>query len=313
MGEQLDLFSRRPAALSPSMATSEHAPAEQPAQVDPRQMDMFDDRWLRAVTAQKALEAFDLPAAAVALRETVKRYPGDEALKQRADLVGKLRTALTRAKRKTNSELSALGEIEGKVPAFLAAFWHRRLAVGMEGEGGAGAVFKGVPAGFHWLRAGDAVKAEQSLRATLLNDAGNSRARGYLGDSLVAQNRATLGRNEYRDAFASRPGDVDLASMIDRDVRDLVTIAEVEYEVAGLPVEWVAATGLLEGVFIPPHDPPSDWLDAERLGGVAAGVQFYRWLVQEIASRSDTDRVRCRRAMKALCPQMLKVLLERSR
>ena len=110
-------------------------------------MDLFGDRWQRAAAAHKALESFELDAAAEALREVVRLYPADVTLLERADLVARLAASLRGARRKNQTLARALAAIEPKVPPFLATYWHRRLAERVEEEAGAGAVLDAVPAG----------------------------------------------------------------------------------------------------------------------------------------------------------------------
>jgi hypothetical protein len=64
-------------------------------------------------------------------------------------------------------------------------------------------------------------------------------------------------------------------------------------------------------VFVRPPHLPDDWVGAEALEPLAPGVRFYRWLVAEKVARDDAQRIACRRAMKALSPRLLKILLDR--
>jgi tetratricopeptide (TPR) repeat protein len=312
VGEQLDLFGCKPVLhAEPAPVAPEEIPPPAPSQTLPGQMDLFGDRWQRASAAHKALESFDLDGAAEALRETVRLYPDDAALLERADLVVRLAASLRGARHKYKSPARALAAIETKIPPFLATYWHRRLAELVEEEGGAGAVLDSVPAGLHWLRAGEVARAEESLRSTLAREPSECRARGYLADALFAQERQAEARIAYRDALALAPGQVDMLNVVDPSVRDLPSLGEDEYELPGASVEWAAAVGLLEGVFVRPPHLPDDWVGAEALEPLAPGVRFYRWLVAEKVARDDAQRIACRRAMKALSPRLLKELLDR--
>ena len=312
MGVQLDLFGEpqvQPAA--PVEVEVEEEPVELPPGPLPGQMDLFGERWLRAAAAQKAIEIFDLDAAAASLRETMHSYPSDAALRERAELVAKLAASQRKAREKTKSPSRALAALAPEIPTFLEKVWHHRLAELMEEEHGLGAVVDSVPAGLHWLRAGEPTHAEDSLRRTLELDPSNCTARGALAEALFAQGRQHESRVIYRDALAMSPSDVDLRCAGDISVRDLPGLAEEDYELPGDPIGWAAAIGLLEGVFIPSATVPEDWLAPENLEGYPPGVQFYRWLVAEKAAPDDTKRIACRRAMKALNPRLMKELLAR--
>lgn len=308
MGEQLDLFGNKPAkpAEPAPVVQEEEAPVAATPESLPGQMDLFGDRWQRAAAAHKALQSFDLEGAADGLREAVKSYPTDTSLIERVELVTKLAKTLRGARRKAKSPARALAAIEPKVPEFLAEYWHRRLAELMEDEGGAGAVLDGVPAGLHWLRAGDPARAEESLRATLEREPLDCRARGYLADALFVQERQPEARKEYRQALSLSPEQVDIRHAADIAVRDLPSVAEEDFELPGEPVEWAVAVGLIAGLFLPPSHLPDDWVEPAALEKLPAGVQFYRWLVAEKVARDDAQRIACRRAMKALSPRLIK-------
>jgi len=308
VGEQLELFAG--IATAPQADEAPEEPEEEAPRSLAGQADLFGDRWLRASAAYAALESFDLDAAAEALREAVRRYPADASLGARADRVRKLAASLRAARKQKRSLAAALLAMEREVPAFLVRYWHRRLAEALEAEGGSGAAVDGVPAGLHWLRAGDPVRAEESLRATLGREPADCRARGYLGDALFAQNRQSEARVAYRDALALSPAEVDLAGMADAGVAELPLLAEEEYELPGDPLEWAAAVGLVEGVFAPPRV-GQDWVDDPVLDQLAPGICCYRWLAAERAARQHEERIACRRVIKKLSPRLLEELLER--
>lgn len=314
MGRQLDLFgseSVQPAEPARVEPEEEEAVDVAPGPL-PGQMDLFGDRWLRAAAAHRALETFDLDAAADGLRETMRSYPADTALRERAELVAKLAASLRKARRKNKSAARSLATIGPEIPAFLANAWHHRLAELMEEELGPGAVMDAIPAGFHWLRAGDHLRAEASLRLTLEREPSDCFARGLLAEALFALGRQHESRLVYRDALATSPTQVDVAMAADISVRDLPGLAEEDYGLPA-PIEWAAAIGVLEGVFVPPAPLPDDWLDPASLEQLPSGVRFYRWLVAEKAAPDDTKRIACRRAMKALSPRLMKEVLERKR
>ncbi len=315
MADQFGLFDRRPQPAPPEPARApEPQPAAPPAVaplVDARQSDLFGDRALGAAAVQRALFDFDLAAVVEALGELIVRYPEDPALRGRADELESLAASLERTRRASRSEAGALLAVAELVPAHLAAAWLRRIARTIESELGAGAVPDGTPAGAYWLRAGDAPRAEASLRKTLAREPRDAHSRGYLGDALFAQGRGALARDEYRDALAQAPDRVDLARIFDREVAELPASAELEYEVPGPPREWAAATGILDGLFAPPRRLPEGWTEIAALEALAPGIRFYRWLVQELSASSDAERIACRRAMKALAPKMLERVMRR--
>ncbi|MBK8259666.1 MAG: hypothetical protein IPK82_44290 [Polyangiaceae bacterium] len=150
MGEQLDLFAfnATPAPKPPVTAPEPEPTPVEPPDVLPGQMSLFGDRWHRASAVHKALNAFDLEAAGVALAEALRLYPTDALFLQRAELVDKLAATLRKPRRKKATFAQALLSIAPEIPNFLALPWHRRLALEIEREGGAGAVLEGTPAGF---------------------------------------------------------------------------------------------------------------------------------------------------------------------
>lgn len=314
VGEQLDLFALRPRAVATPVAEAPATMAGDPVAqatlvADEGQMDLFGDRWLRAAAAHKALETFDLEAASVALQETVRLYPSDTSLADRAHRVSELSASLSRAMRMTPSRAAALVAIEHEVPPYLARAWHLSLAAEIDG----GDVVEGRPAGFHWLCGGAVERAEQSLVATRSKDPENSRARGYLGDALFVQGHRAQSRTAYRDALAASHSQIDLERIQDLEVRDLSGLAEVDFELPGESFDWMAAVGLIEGMFARPESVPAHWFDASELEAIAPGIRFYRWLVREMASRDDAERIECRRAMKASSPRLFKEVLAKRR
>lgn len=317
MADQLGLFDRRPQPAPPEPVRTPEPPEASPVavapRVDARQSDLFGDRTLGAAAVQRALLDFDLIATNVALGELVVRYPEDPALRERAEEIASLAESLAHARQASPSEARALLAIADRVPAKLETAWLRRIAWTIESELGSGAVLDGAPAGAYWLRASEAARAEASLRETLAREPGAARARGYLGDALFARGRGELARNEYRDALAESPGDVDLARMLDREVAELPASAELEYEVPGPPHEWAAATGILEGLFTPPRRVADGWTEPSALESLAPGIRFYRWFVREISASSEAERIACRRAMKALGPNVFERVMRRRR
>ena len=301
VADQLGLFDRKPQPAPPEPIRTPEPPEPKPAvvvpPVDARQSDLFGDRTLGAAAVQRALFDFDLVAATEALRELVVRYPEDPALRERAGAIASLAASLERGRAASPSQARALLTIGKLVPANLEAAWLRRIASTIESELGTGATLDGTPAGAYWLRADEAARAEASLRETLVREPNDAHARGYLGDALFAQGRGELARNEYRDALADAPGDVDLARMLDREVADLPASAELEYEVPGPPHEWSAATGVLDGLFMAPRRVPEGWTEPAALESLAPGIRFYRWLVRETSASSDAERIACRRAI----------------
>lgn len=297
-------------APPPTLAQPTNPPAVAAPETRTEQMGLFGDRWQRALGAQRALASFDLEGADAALREILDRYPSDAALRARAQRVRELAHLLGEARVTAGSEAHALARLQHEIPDFLSDHWHRRIAEALECGEGHGAVIGGGPAGYHWLRAGDPVRAEQSLRETLELKPEDSRARAYLGDALFLQGRRTPARIAYRDALASEPHAVDIANAADDVVRGLPALADNEYDLGGAPVEWAAAVGLVERVFVPPPQAEARSLSLDALLAVPEGIRFYRWLVAEKHSGCHDERIACRRAMKTLSPELFKEFLE---
>lgn len=308
MGEQLELFGG-PATSAPRLGEPSELAAE--LSVSESQMDLFGDRWLRAQSAHDALASFDLEGAQAALHETLRVYPGDATLMERAERIGELAEALKAARRTAAGAARALLAIGARVPEYLSAAWHRQVAVELEREFGEGARLEGVSAGEHWLRAGELLRAEASLRRSLAQDPADGRARGYLGDALLAQQRKYEARAEYRDALAHWPHAVDIASVADSAVRALPSAARNEYALPGAAVEWAAVLGVLESVFVLPAEISADWLDSATLERLPSGLRFYRCLVAETVARDDTQRLFCRRQMKSESSLLWNELRER--
>lgn len=312
MGEQLFLFGEIqvqpdvPVQLAPEQ---EHVEAVSGPPVG--QIDLFEDRWVRAAAANRSLEIFDIEVAAQAFQAAVQLYPFDKALCERAELVMRLAAMLRNACEHTRSHSHAMASMESEIPSFLKKAWHRRLATLLEEEFGPGAVIDSVPAGLHWFRAGELELAEKSLRYTLMREASDCITQVWLAEVLYAQGRSHQSREIYRDAFATSPERVVLESVTDTSVRELSELAEVEYELPGRPVSWAAAIGLIDGVFRLPVEFRDDWLAPENLERLPPGLQFYRWLVAEKRAQDDTTRVACRRRMRALSPRLMTEYLAR--
>jgi hypothetical protein len=315
MGTQLDLFGRpgaqpRPASVKP--AESSPPTVETPPKSETiDQMDLFGDRWLRASRAHQALRSFDLDAASVALRAAVELYPNDQALREREATVSRLASVLRRARRMSRSPAKALGALERLVPSYVLPYYHAHLAAIVEEEFGSGATLGGVPAGLHWLRAGQFVRAEESLRVSVDRNPTDGRARAYLADTLMRLGRDSEAGFLYRDALASSPTQIDFENLVSEAVRLLPHRAELEYEVEGHPAEWAAAVGLLDGIFVVPSPVPSDWTAPDVVARLPSGIACYRWLVVERTTREHESRIASRRAIRELCPLILRAILER--
>jgi hypothetical protein len=282
------------------------APTATSRAADAPQMDLFGDRWRTASQVQEQLERFDLDAAWKAASPLVLRYPEDEALRKRANLIKRLSAALRAEKRRGVSPATALAALEPRVPPFLQVAWHRRLAVELENESGPTAELDGIPVGLHWLLASDLTKAEASFSQALASRPNDSRVRAYLADTLTLQGRRPLARIAYRDALASHPGQVDWDRVVDPDVRCLPD--DVDWEKRPeRRMQWAAALGVITGLFVPP---PASVVSSSP-PKMPRGLQFYHWLAREIGATTHDDRIACRRAMKGLCAELLQRFLER--
>jgi tetratricopeptide (TPR) repeat protein len=295
---QLDLFSDWLAAKKAAEVSSEASP------LAGNQLDLFDGRSLCVAGASRALCAFELDAACDDLQRLASRYPQDGNIASSLALAGRLRDTHRRALQQNPDPLSALATLEPELPPHLETGWHRRMAAEAERLLGEGCTVGDVPAGLHWLSAGDAASAERSLRATLGRRPEDGRARGYLGDALFAQGQVERARREYARAFAEAPREMDLGLLLDPEVRSLPEIARLELEVEGDGRDWAAALGTVRGVFALPDLLLPGLPELSVGAGAEPGLEFLAALRAERRARSLDDRVAARRVMKRLCPAL---------
>ena len=304
MGEQLDLFggpSRRlasePFVLDSAPAVKEPAP---PA-VLPGQISIFDDRWLRAQAAHRSLESFDLDGALVALAGLLDQYPNDSSLQARHLIISQLAGQLQRAEEPLAQALLGLREA---VPAFLTQHWRRRVAQALDDH-----AIDGEYAGVYWLEAGEGKRAEASLRARVSSAPSDALAGVHWANALCALGRVTEARRVYRDIFAVVPSPALFARVKDTLFIELAHRAHEDFDIEGDATDWLAAMGLVVGLFqLPAATSPLD-VDPEVLSSLRPGLRAYRLATAERHARSDAERVTWRRRLKNENPALLKRLL----
>ena len=292
-----------------SESTGQPSPVgQQLAMGHERQRDLFGDSWLKSNEAQAALNEFDLAGALALLAPIAQSCPDDEALQKLTATIKQLDGTLTGGVARSGSECVTLLSLDAQVPDFLRSAWHRRVARAVEQESQLAA--DRAVAGCHYLRAGELVAAEQTLRSTLAELPFHALARCHLADTLALQGRLPAARIEYRNALAQHPAEVDWAGLVDREVADLPAMAELDYGVQGDPLEWTAVVGVIEGIFMTPTAAPNR-KPTPGDSPVSPGLQFYDWMVAELAATDNAVRLTARRQLKAISPTMLAKYLTR--
>jgi tetratricopeptide (TPR) repeat protein len=280
----------------------------------PLQLDLFDERISRITRARNAMAELDLTGAERAYSECLSRYPDDAEARQGLDDVRRLAEIFSTHGGEKNGVAAWLGLKEIIVDTTKAA-WHRRLAEAAEHRDGPGCEVDGVPVGLHYLAAGNLQEAERAIRDALRRSRDDARLTAYLGDVLFEMNEIPLARRSYLCAFLAEPERVDLGHLKDPDVASLLAIAENEYEIEGDVSDWIAAVGVVEGLFPVPgrtlpglDDPMSATLSSRTPGSL-----FYKLICDERSARELDERVTLRRQMKAVCPTLFEAYLKRFR
>ena len=170
----------------------------------------------------------------------------------------------------------------------------------------------GTPAGLHWQLGDNLERAEQSFSAQLQRDITDSQTRVYRANVLLALGELQDARKDYLRAFLLGPRAIDVTTVADAAVVEVLEIARSEYQTPQDRRDWLAAVGIVEGVF-PMPIVPLPGIEAVTVFSTSPGLAFYQRIVDERAARSHNERTSARAQMKALCPRLFTAYLERFR
>jgi hypothetical protein len=201
----------------------------------------------------------------------------------------------------------------------------RTLAERAEEKRGSAGRAGGVPVARLWIEASDADRARTCAEAILGAEGESAELVACLADAYFVSGDAVMraeARDLYRRALVLDPRGFDLAAVVDPEVRDLLSLAELEYEVPGDPVEWLATVGFLERVLPIAHFGEADWARAGERGLLEPPVveedprSFYHYLRvseswQVFGDRGEALRVEARKRLKAVAPEVYARYLQR--
>jgi tetratricopeptide (TPR) repeat protein len=238
-------------------------------------------------------------------RRADHHYPNDASLRERERIIAQLAERLRHANVPFAQALLALRE---DLPSFVIPHWQRRVAQALDDHS-----IDGEYAGAYWLEAGDAKRAETSLRARVSSAPNDAFAHVHLANALCVLGRVTEARIIYRDIFAVVPSLALFAYVKDAAFIELAHRAHEDFDVDGDATDWLAAIGLVLGVFQTPAAMPVSELDPVVMSSLRPGLRAYRLVIAERHARSDAERVAWRRRLKNESPALLKSLLSQGR
>lgn len=280
-----------------------------------------------------ALRTLDVGKAHESAAELARRSPDDSDTLALAELTASLLTAedldgLAKAYRNqrpphrlvTAPVAADASLLERSLRAAAFAIGERA-----ERERGGAADAGGWPVARFYVEAGEAGPARSAAEAALRERGESALLLACLADSyaLVGDEPARVeARDLYRQAFVLDPGSVDLSLLVDQEVRDLPSLAEVEYEIEGDATPWLAALGYLEGLLPIAHIDESAFarIGEEELFAQPAQPgnpeSFYHYLqVSEsyrfFGERGDAIRLEARRRLKTIAPELYTHYLQR--
>jgi hypothetical protein len=269
------------------------------------QLGLFDTETSHLAAARRALSRFDLDGAEAALASHLAIFGADRSARTLSDVVRRLR-ARRNAARRSCTEIEALVELRGEVPAELLPAWH--LRVGELAEHAIGeAYIAGEPIGFHFLAAGQPSRAIEISRTMLAASPGDAHVRMVLADALHLSDEKDAARREYFRALVDDPISVPFERIADPAVLHLAALAPHEYELGEPVAAWMPAVGIVERIFALPQ-PRLRSLEPE-LPESPAPRMFVELIARERGCRSLDERVVVRRRMKALAPLLFDAYL----
>ncbi|MBW2457971.1 MAG: hypothetical protein JRI68_25925 [Deltaproteobacteria bacterium] len=277
------------------------------------QLDLFEDRELRYARALRALDLLDFPTARKRLDAYLEIYPNDAAAQRELQLAVALSAHPPTLQAGSEPALVALRQLEHELPDRLLPAWHRRMAHAVERLPAGPHTASVGPAGLHWLLAAELEQAAQSLRVSLAEAPGDGLARAYLADVLYRLGHGVAARNEYLRAFLDAPAAVDLERLADPDVAVLPLMTTDTYRLVGAPASWVAAVGVVEGVFTLPPPCLPDVGEPSAPPARSNGARFYRQLLAARDGRSAAARALAQQALRRLAPTLASVHFEQQR
>ena len=292
----------------------------------------------------EALRLLDLGPARKEFAELAKRYPSNRGYQRVLAMTDALATAgddldrLAEAHRALRQQARGTAQqaSPGNGEAEIVALAFRVMALGLaqrvRQERGEAGQAGGLPVARFFVDAGEPAQARACAEKALLLQGESAPLLACLADAfsleadaLPAEEQGRLraeARDLYRRALILDPQAVDLAAVVDLEVRDLVSLAELEYEVPGEPREWLAAVGFLEGVLPIARYDEADFARLGEVGllGVPATSDdsraFYHYLkVSEshpsFGSRADVLRLEARKRLKLISPTLYARYLQR--
>lgn len=194
----------------------------------------------------------------------------------------------------------------------------RAIAERAERERGPGGRAAGMPIARLFVEAGDATRARACAEAALRADGESADLLACLGDAYALEgdegSRAEA-RDLYRRALLLDPKAVDLTLVVDSEVRDLRSLAELEYEVPGEPEPWLVTVGFLERVLPIAHYDEEDFARLGPEGMLSVAVEpgsasvFYHYLrVSEshhsFGPHGEALRLEARKRLKQIAPKL---------
>jgi hypothetical protein len=295
------------------------------------------ERGIKVRRGLESLRELDFTGAGKEFSELAKRYPANQAYqaslritekmsKEARDLDRLTRTYLEsrRAWRPPPQDPSGNGS-HSDLPELCLRSCAYAVAKRAERERGASGEAGGVPLARLFVEAGEAARARACAEAALRERGESAPLLACLANaySLDEQNRFLAeARDLYRRAFVLDPHAVDFESIVDGAVRDLVSLAELEYEVPGDPLEWLPTVGFLERVLPIAHIDEAEVASKGIEGLMEAPVtpedsrSFYHYLrvtesCHNFGVRGEAIRIEARKRLKAIAPQLYAKYLKR--
>lgn len=285
-----------------------------------------------------SLRSLDFAGSTREFADLAARDPDDPFLAWARDLAQRLSAAgsdldaLVRSFEDARRELRPpIVEVEEEsaarsdLPDRLRSVLARTLAERAEEKRGTAGRAGGIPVARLWIEAGDATRARACAEAILAAEGESAELIACLADAYFVSGDTAMraeARDLYRRALVLDPHGLDLSAIVDPEVRDLLPLAEMEYEVPGDPVEWLAIVGFLERVLPIAHFGEADWARAGERGLLEPPVveedprSFYHYLRvseswQVFGDRGEALRVEARKRLKAVAPEVYARYLQR--
>ncbi len=261
----------------------ESAALRDPTPAEPGQLDLFSSRTARLAKLEALVDQASLAEAAAHAAQLAARYalPDATYLARRLPPLGALFDAPGADPERLAEALESSGALfdASKVTEGLAAALLRHLArrVAEAAERRGCLAVRGRLAGGYWLRAAQPDRARAALDAAAAHGTFPGRALSMLADLEHSGGREQAARELYRRAFCADPCGIEVDSLADEAVRNLVDEAR-ELELSP-PEVFVPLVGWALGVFGLPSEPQGQGacrelhaavLESRRQGGISA-------------------------------------------